>query len=405
MAIVAFLETYALGDPDSFPYREWRSLAQERGIEIKGHLVRGENDREAYQTAHQLVEDADALIMTTSSFLHDPSLVSLITARVQSGVPILVKPTPPADPKIRAFLAQFDIEPTDIGVFDPEAAPARDSLSLTLERLRDPASFRDSQLFAGVNKLVVVQAQVVRCGSRSFPLLVVPEERAAVVELSTDLPPDWVGRELTCMAAFSPSGETVIVISGSILTDRLIGPKSLEWPGENANRRFALNLLDRLVRGQQSRPEADLGYQLCRQIEHALMELLESALGSPLDEWWFERVPLPIRQKCAQRREEEQGRYPIQAYLDLTDLKQIIEHNWKVFEPAVRDAGWQGGKSQALSWFGRVNEVRRLVMHPLKAHVSQATLTTAEVAFLQDCRNRIVSGARALRRGTRGTDG
>jgi len=402
VATVAFLGTYAPGDPDPFPYREWRSLAQERGIEIKGHLVQGEHDREAYQTAHQLVEDADALIITTSSFLHDPSLVSRITARVQSGVPILIKPTPPADPKIRDFLAQFDIEPTGIGVYDPEAAGARDPLTLTLERLRDPASFRDSQLFAGVNKLVVVQAQVVRCGFQSFPVLVVPEERAAVVDLSTDLPPDWVGRELTCMAAFSPAAGTVIVISGSILLDRLVGPESMEWPGENANRRFALNLLDRLVGGQRGGSESDLGYKLCKQIEHALSDLLQSTLGSTFD--WYERVPLPIRQKCAQRHEEERGRFPIHAYLDLTDLKQIIEHNWKVFEPGFRDAGWQGGKSQALSWFDRVNEIRRLVMHPLKAHVSQATLTTAEVAFLQECRDRIVSVAGALGRGDRGAD-
>src|SRR5262249_15145230 len=161
-------------------------------------------------------------------------------------------------------------------------------------------------------------------------------------------PPNWVGRELTCMAAFSPSAETVIVISASILLDRLVGPESLEWPGENANRRFALNLLDRLVRGQRGGSESDLGYQLCKQIENALFDLLQSALGSAFDEWWYERVPLPIRQKCAQRREEERGRFPNQAYLDLTDLKQVIEHNWKIFEPAIRDAGWQGGKSQAL---------------------------------------------------------
>jgi hypothetical protein len=241
MATVAFLQTYTMGEPDPFPYGEWRRLAQDRGIEIMAQLVRGPSDSEGYRASHQLIEDAEALVVMTSCFLHDVSLVKRVADRVASGTPLLVKLPAQPDPQIRDFLAQFDLEPTSIGLYDAEGR-GKQLRTLVLDRERDPGAFRDSQLFAGVNRLVVVQAQVLRYGPRAFPLLVVPEERAEVVDLSSDLPPDWVGRELACIAGYFMAGETVIAISGSILLDRLIGPEGLEWPGGEANHQWFFRL-------------------------------------------------------------------------------------------------------------------------------------------------------------------
>ena len=95
-------------------------------------------------------------------------------------------------------------------------------------------------------------------------------------------------------------------------------------------------------------------------------------------------MPLPVRQKCAQRQEEENNRLPKEAYFDLIDLKTVMHKNWSLFEPHFRKAQCEGGKDKSLGWMAKLNELRRLVGHPLKKHVAGYSFSDQEGQLLRD---------------------
>ncbi|MDP2952151.1 MAG: tetratricopeptide repeat protein [Chloroflexota bacterium] len=94
---------------------------------------------------------------------------------------------------------------------------------------------------------------------------------------------------------------------------------------------------------------------------------LKQAFGESEGEWWAKGVPLPIRQKCAQRREEDPRRKPPFGYTDLIDLAGILDKNWRYFEgdyQRVKDK--VKSKKEFLDNLARLNEIRRTVMHPVR---------------------------------------
>jgi hypothetical protein len=97
-----------------------------------------------------------------------------------------------------------------------------------------------------------------------------------------------------------------------------------------------------------------------------------------------QRVREPIRKKCAERQEEEKNEFPKEAYLDLTDIKQILRDNWEVFERSLRSAGFTGSKDKALKWMDRVNKLRRMSAHPVKQHVADFHPSPDDLRFLMD---------------------
>jgi len=99
-------------------------------------------------------------------------------------------------------------------------------------------------------------------------------------------------------------------------------------------------------------------------------------------------VALTIRQKCAERFEEEKGQFPKEAYLDLIDLKTIMTANFANFEAALKSVGYEGGKKRSLEWMDRLNKTRRLVGHPLKRHIAGYDFSSEECSFLTQCDER-----------------
>jgi hypothetical protein len=98
-------------------------------------------------------------------------------------------------------------------------------------------------------------------------------------------------------------------------------------------------------------------------------------------------VPEPIRIECSKRQEQEDIARPNHAYLDLIAYKKIMESNWTEFEPALKAVGWHGGKQKSLSWFDRLNEIRKTTAHPTRAKFSEP-LTSDDLSFLQECLSR-----------------
>src|SRR5262249_44952053 len=152
--------------------------------------------------------------------------------------------------------------------------------------------------------------------------------------------------ELACMVAtrIGDAGGTVLVVAGSVLIDRLVGPEAVEWPGPSANRKFARNLLQFLSRSNVTSTPLE-PFELISRIERTLIDTVRKGVRPKGDkDWWYECVPEPVRKKCAERHEQEKGRFPKAAYLDLLDLRSIIESNWKDFESMLGEAGWRGGR-------------------------------------------------------------
>jgi DNA sulfur modification protein DndB len=114
------------------------------------------------------------------------------------------------------------------------------------------------------------------------------------------------------------------------------------------------------------------GYAIIQRIETALQRIIIDALkaeyGDGQDEtWWYNGIPQQIRVKAAQRAEEEQGKSK-ERYLDLIDFRTISVSHWDVFEELVA-FGKSGSKEKRTEWMVRLNDKRKIVMHPAKQQV------------------------------------
>ncbi|NOZ64515.1 MAG: hypothetical protein GXO71_06255 [Caldiserica bacterium] len=110
-------------------------------------------------------------------------------------------------------------------------------------------------------------------------------------------------------------------------------------------------------------------YQDIRSIEIYLHDLirkaLEEAFGPGEAGWWRKGVPLRIRQKCQERREEDEES-PSQPwdYTDLLDLGYIMEKHWVIFQKVLPKQ--VSNRKRLLSDILHLNEIRRVVMHPVR---------------------------------------
>jgi hypothetical protein len=147
------------------------------------------------------------------------------------------------------------------------------------------------------------------------------------------------------------------------------------------NTRLARNVLKFLAESKVSVSTEEM----CRRVEINLVDFVFGVIKPSDENWWVNRIPVNIRQECAKRHEEERCRFPKEAYFDLIDLKTVIAKNWPLFEPHLRAEGCQGGKDKSLEWIDKLNEIRRLVGHPLKKHVAGYTFSTEESQLIAEC--------------------
>jgi len=123
---------------------------------------------------------------------------------------------------------------------------------------------------------------------------------------------------------------------------------------------------------------------------------LQSEFGEDETGWWVNSVPAQIRQTCATRQEQDRLEYPRHAYLDLIDLKEILDRNWRLFEPhfAKVDPGPML-KNRLLTDMQALNSIRNKVMHPLR----KAVLSEKDFELVRDFAKkiRILTGGQATR--------
>jgi len=108
-------------------------------------------------------------------------------------------------------------------------------------------------------------------------------------------------------------------------------------------------------------------YDYIREIEMILHDMIKKILKAEYQEnWWRKAVPLSIRKECVARKEEDEE--PVKdpyCYTTFINLSVIIERNWKIFS-LVLPPKLAVNKKTLLKEFGKTNNIRNKVMHPVK---------------------------------------
>ena len=115
-------------------------------------------------------------------------------------------------------------------------------------------------------------------------------------------------------------------------------------------------------------------------LQKVVLEELHREIGPDESQWWLLGIPKTVRIKVSQRFEEDEGkRGGREFYFDLIDYRQIVLHNWGLFE-SLLGYGKSGSKDKRTSWMNVLNDKRNIV-----AHASSAiTLTVEELSQLEE---------------------
>ena len=89
-------------------------------------------------------------------------------------------------------------------------------------------------------------------------------------------------------------------------------------------------------------------------------------------------VPEKIRSECEYRATREGAKWPPHCYMEILHHKAVWKHNWGFFGRLQSRAGELMSKEQGTKFFGRLNEIRRLAMHPTKQVFSDRPAPTQE---------------------------
>jgi hypothetical protein len=125
---------------------------------------------------------------------------------------------------------------------------------------------------------------------------------------------------------------------------------------------------------EQSQENIEATTKQIRDLEIAMKKTIFEAFklkyGEENNAYWERGVPIKdIKTKAYDRSQEAEfdDRLPLETYLDLIDLKKIVEHkqNWEILKPVfnIPEIG-DKGMAKNLKWMDRLNELRRISAHP-----------------------------------------
>jgi hypothetical protein len=337
-----------------------------RRVEIPNDST--EEWKRAWGEVEYLINEASAFLLTDSMVLRE--YAAQLKARVSDGARVLIEIDPNGLDICNRFLAEYGLAGSSFRILsDPS-----DSSVLSIPR--EPSCYIDRKLLEGVENVVFSSVTAVDSVDAALQVLCAPED-AWCVDRKSDYFANWHRRRAGCIARWEgANGGAVVVLGGDVLWD-----SSRKWtdltyvPGIRENTKLASNLIRYAVKSETTITTPD---QYRVRAEQNLADFVLTVLRSNygVEEWWANGVPLEIRQECAKRQEEESHRkLQKEAYLDLIDLKEIIYRNWRFFQSYFGAIGEKRGEDGALGWIDKLNEIRRFLAHPLKAHIAGYTLT------------------------------
>jgi hypothetical protein len=102
-------------------------------------------------------------------------------------------------------------------------------------------------------------------------------------------------------------------------------------------------------------------------LSYAIKRVLVDACGD--NAWWKEGIPQNVRQACRKCQEEvgtDVFQDPFQ-YVTFIGYKEIIDKQWKLFEPAL-PSDLAADKKSLLKALEKLNALRNRIMHPTKSN-------------------------------------
>ncbi|OFW33334.1 MAG: hypothetical protein A3J28_18380 [Acidobacteria bacterium RIFCSPLOWO2_12_FULL_60_22] len=374
--------------------KRWCALAAEFGAPFRGYerpAAAGNvvSDAEFAQII-EFIRGAAGLTLTDDTFLGVPEFVEVIRELVAAGRPLFVMLSPNKVDDLNPFLATYGLEGTLLAVYDEESKS--DERLIEISRKVSPGSFHPHPLLEGADTLLLQQPYAIRYSGITTPLLMLPKDRFVIVDKRTDYFFEWKPPDLSCfvLSAVGDSGGVLAMSCGVIHDPYVAGSGIFSGISARNNEALASNILKWLAGQPLHQPNvAVISFDLVDRIERSLIEFSVKILKGKLPDWWTKGIPLPIRQKCALRCEEEDNRFLKECYLDLIDIKTILEKNWSLFESHMAAIGWVGGKTKALRWLDDLNDIRKIVMHPVRRHFIPNSVDSSTVLRLNDLWDRI----------------
>ena len=121
-----------------------------------------------------------------------------------------------------------------------------------------------------------------------------------------------------------------------------------------------------------------------RLLNRTVVAVLKDNLNTPSrpDGWWYEAVPLSIRQVVTKAQQDDRNqRGSLEAYFNLIHYRDIIENKWALLGPVFGRGKRTDRKSMQTAWLVRTNEIRQVAAHGS----SGATVTLEQLSELQEC--------------------
>ncbi len=227
---------HVLSPRDAFKFQRLSELAKGLGTEVRWFRGSDSHDENlaAWREAYALMDRADAFFLPNAEPLYSPEFTQKLHDRVAAGARLLVQADINDIDLMNGFLARYDLTTSRIKIAD--SGPV-------FNLGRSPHSFRDEGLLAGVQEVAVQQATAIWSSGESSPVLVASDRQLAI-NADKDLPSDFCGRELACMAVWrGGNGGAVLVVSAGLFYDPYTGPTGVEWPGVSANERLGTNVI------------------------------------------------------------------------------------------------------------------------------------------------------------------
>jgi hypothetical protein len=304
-------------------------LAETNDIDYRRVEIPNDSTEEwmrAWREVKDLINEASTFLLTDSMVLRE--YAAQLKARVSDGARILIEINSNDFDIYNSFLAEYGLAGSSFRILsDPSG-------SSVLPIPREPSCYIDRKLLEGVENVVFSSVTAVDSVDAALQVLCAPED-AWCVDRRSDYFANWHRRRVGCIARWEgANGGAVVVLGGDVLWD-----SSRKWtdltcvPGIRENTKLATNLIRYAVKSETTITTPDQ-YRARAEINLAdfVLTVLRSNYG--VENWWSSGVPLPIRQECAKRQEDEAHRkFQKEAYLDLIHLKRIIEHNWRFFKP------------------------------------------------------------------------
>jgi len=115
--------------------------------------------------------------------------------------------------------------------------------------------------------------------------------------------------------------------------------------------------------------------ELLVEMQKFIFLIFRTIHGEAKDAYWDKGVPdKNIKAKAYEKSLDDDGeeRLPIETYLDVIDLKKIVEHrqNWPLFKSVFNiPEPNEKGHAKNLKWMERVNSLRRIPAHPSEKRI------------------------------------